>query len=181
MTSQREHGNAWHHPHALSPASRYRPPMKIQNLCSVDTDVSQRRCPFLKISLSRVVQKNVQKILAGFVLIKLELFRIREHDIIYATCVFCSTLDENIFDNSGIFLLLPGPWHHQRSNQNYRDTTRHRMYNLHKFGVYAFHRVRHRDRSGVSTHFRDVQFFRVAFARQRAPPRHWSPAKSKST
>ena len=26
MTSQREHGNAWHHRHALSPASRYRSP-----------------------------------------------------------------------------------------------------------------------------------------------------------
>ena len=63
----------------------------------------------MKTSLSKVVQKNAQKILAGLVLIKFELFRIREHDIIYATCVLCSTLDEDIFDNSEIFLLLPGP------------------------------------------------------------------------
>ena len=63
----------------------------------------------MKTSLSKVVQKNAQKILAGLVLIKFGLFRIREHSIICATFVLCSTLDEDIFDNSEIFLVLPGP------------------------------------------------------------------------
>ena len=63
----------------------------------------------MKTSLSKVVQKNAQKILAGLVLIKFGLFRIREHDIIYASYMLCSTLDEDIFDNSAIFLLLPTP------------------------------------------------------------------------
>ena len=65
----------------------------------------------MKTSLSKVVQKNAQNFLAGLVLIKFGLFRIREHDIIHATCVLCtcSTLDEDIFDNSENFLLLPGP------------------------------------------------------------------------
>ena len=100
--------------HDITPMPSLRPPgtdphMKIQNLCSMDTGVSQRWSSFMKTSLSEVVQKNAQKILAGLVLIKFGLFRIREHDIIHATCVLCSTLDEDIFDNSGIFLLLPGP------------------------------------------------------------------------
>ena len=63
----------------------------------------------MKTSLSKVVQKNAQKILAGLVVIKFGFSCIREHDIIHATCVLCSTLDEDIFDNSEIFLLLPGP------------------------------------------------------------------------
>ena len=85
------------------------PRMKIPNLCSMDTGVSQRWSSFMKTSLSKVVQKNAQKILAGLVVIKFELFRIREHDIIHATCVLCSTLDEDIFDNSEMFLVQPGP------------------------------------------------------------------------
>ena len=100
--------------HDITPMPSLRSPgtdphMIIQNLCSMDTGVSQRWCPFMKTSLSKVVQKNAQKILAGLVLIKFGLFRIREHDIIHATCVLCSTLDEDIFDNSEMFLVLPGP------------------------------------------------------------------------
>ena len=100
--------------HDITPMPYLRPPgtdprMKIQNLCSMDTGVSQRWSPFMKTSLSKVVQKNTQKILAGLVVIKFELFRIREHDIIHATCVLCSTLNEDIFDISEIFLVLPGP------------------------------------------------------------------------
>ena len=127
----------------------------------------------MKTSLSKVVQKNVQKILAGLVVVKFGLFRIREHDIIHATCVLCSTLDEDIFDNSENFLV-----HHQRSNPNYRDTTRHRMYYLTNSACMRSTQFLPRHRSGIPTHFSDVGTFRIAFARQRASSRRQPPAKS---